>query len=107
MQRCDPPLSHWDEQMRALHGMAPDEGPPSLTDYLLRHVHPDDRDSVGSSLRLLLQRREGLLDLDLRVVCPDGQVRRLATRSSISGEAGRRTLRGVMPDVTERHAAEE
>ena len=93
--------------MRALHGMAPDEGPPSLTDYLLRHVHPDDRDSVGSSLRLLLQRREGLLDLDLRVVCPDGQVRRLATRSSISGEARRRTLHGVMLDVTERHAAEE
>ena len=107
VQLSDPPLAHWDGQMRALHGIAPDEPPPSLTDYLLRHVHPDDRDSVASSLRLLLRRREGLLDLDLRVLCPDGQVRRLATRSSISGEAGQRTLHGVMLDVTERHATEQ
>ncbi len=107
VQLSEPPVSHWDEQMRALHGMAPDHPPPSLTDYVLRQVHPDDRDSVNDSLTLLQQRRAGLLDMDFRVVCPDGQVRRLATRSSISGEAGQRTLHGVMLDVTERHATEE
>ena len=66
VQLCDPPLSHGDEQMRARHGRAPDEPPPSLPDNLLRQVHPDDRDRIGSRLRLLLRRRGAMLDMDLR-----------------------------------------
>jgi signal transduction histidine kinase/CheY-like chemotaxis protein len=107
VQLSDPPAVHWDDQMRLLHGQGPDYPAPPITDYLRHHVHPDDRDNVSNSLTLLLRRREGLLDMDLRVVCPDGQVRRLATRSSISGDEGQRTLHGVMLDVTERHATEE
>ena len=107
VQLSDPPVSHWDEQMRLLHGLGPEAAAPSLADYIAQRVHPDDRDSVNDSFTLLLRRREGLLDLDLRIVCPDGQVRRLATRSSISGEEGHRHLHGVMLDVTERHATEE
>ena len=45
--------------------------------------------------------------MDLRIVCPDRPVRRLATRWSISGEAGQRILRGVMLDPTKRHATEQ
>ena len=103
----EPPQVHWDQQMRALHGLAPDEPPPGLAGYIQRHVHPDDRASVGDSLALLQKRREGLLDMDLRIVGPDGHTRRLATRSAISGGDGQRHLHGVMLDVTERHATED
>ena len=103
----DPPVVYFDEQMRALHGMSAEEPAPQMADYIARHVHPEDRDSAFDSFKLLLRRREGLLDMDLRIVRPDGQVRRLASRSSISGEEGRRHLHGVMFDVTERHATEE
>ena len=103
----EPPQVHWDEQMRALHGLSPDEPAPGLADYLQRHVHPDDRTNVADSLALLLKRREGLLDMDLRIIGPHGQPRRLATRSAISGADGQRHLRGVVLDVTERHATED
>lgn len=107
LQLSNPPATHWDDQMRTLHGLEREHPAPSLADYIQHHVHPDDRETVSSSLALLQRRREGLLDMDLRVVCPDGQVRRLATRSSISGDEGQRSLQGVMLDVTERHATEE
>ena len=98
--------SHWDTQMRALHGLAPEAPVPDLAGYLAGCVHPDDRAGVSDALGTLLRRSEGLLDLDLRVVLPGGAVRRLATRSSVSGAAGQRHLHGVMLDVTERHETE-
>jgi signal transduction histidine kinase/ActR/RegA family two-component response regulator len=101
-----PPRAHWDAQMRRLHGLAADAPAPTLCDYLAAHVHEADRATVQSSLEVLVQRSEGLLDMDLRIVCPDGQVRRLATRTSVSGGAGPRQLHGVVLDVTERHATE-
>ena len=102
----EPPQVHWDEQMRALHGLAPGEPAPGLDGYVQRHVHPDDRTNVADSLALLQKRRAGLLDMDLRIIGPNGQPRRLATRSAISGGNGQRHLHGVMLDVTERHATE-
>ena len=102
----EPPQVHWDEQMRALHGLAPGEPAPGLDGYVQRHVHPDDRTNVADSLALLQKRRAGLLDMDLRIIGPNGQPRRLATRSAISGADGQRHLHGVMLDITERHATE-
>ena len=102
----EPPQVHWDEQMRALHGLAPGEPAPGLDGYVQRHVHPDDRTNVADSLALLQKRRAGLLDMDLRIIGPNGQPRRLATRSAISGGNGQRHLHGVMLDVTERYATE-
>ena len=95
--------THWDAQMRALHGLAPDAPLPDLAGYLAGCVHPDDRSSVADALDTLKQRRDGLLDLDFRVLLPGGVVRRLATRSAVSGAVGQRHLHGVMLDVTERH----
>jgi signal transduction histidine kinase/ActR/RegA family two-component response regulator len=103
----EPPLVHWDAQMRQLHGLADDAEAPMLCHYLAGHVHEADRASVQQSLDLLLQRSEGLLDMDLRIVRPDGQVRRLATRTSVSGDADARQLHGVVLDVTDRHATED
>ena len=88
----DLPRVHWDAQMRRLHGLPADAPAPLLCDYLADHVHPDDRSAVQRSLELLAQRSEGLLDLDLRIVQPDGQVRRLASRTSVRGGPGQRQL---------------
>lgn len=107
LQLGDPPVAHWDEQMRALHGLTADQPAPSLARYLEDHAHAADRAAFADNLALLMKRNEGLLDMDLRIVWPDGQVRRLATRSSISGDAGQRQLHGVMLDVTERYATEQ
>lgn len=103
----DPPRVHWDAQMRLLHGLPPDACAPTPCQYMNTQVHEADRMSVRHSMDVLLQRSEGLLDLDLRVIRPDGQVRRLATRSSVSGPPGQRQMNGVMLDVTERHATED
>ena len=103
----DPPRVHWDAQMRQLHGLAADIEAPMLCRYLSDHVHEADRAAVQASLDVLVQRNEGLLDMDLRIVKPDGQVRRLATRTSVRGGPGQRQLNGVVLDVTERHATED
>ena len=103
----DPPgAMQWDAQMHALHGLAAGQPAPSLADYIAAQVHPDDRSRVENSLTELLQRREGLLDLDLRVRLPGGSERRLASRSLVSGADGQRQLQGVMLDITERHHTE-
>ena len=103
----DPPRVHWDAQMRRLHGLAPDAEAPPFRDYLATRVHEDDRAAVRSGLAVLMQRSEGLLDLDMRVVLPDGTVRRLATRTSVRGAPGQRQFNGVILDVTERQATED
>jgi signal transduction histidine kinase/ActR/RegA family two-component response regulator len=103
----EPPRVHWDAQMYQLHGRQPDAAPPLLRSYLTEHVHTSDRATVQQSMQVLLQRSEGLLDLDLRIQRPDGQVRRLATRTSVSGNHGQRQLHGVVLDVTDRHATED
>ena len=103
----DPGLVRWDDQMHALHSLPPDAPAPSMREYLERHVHEADRATLAEHMGLLLQRSEGLLDMDLRIVNPDGSLRRLATRSAISMVDGHRNLHGVMLDVTARHATEE
>ena len=104
----DPPADMlWDAQMRALHGLGAGQPTPTLADYIANQVYPDDRASLADSLASLMRRREGLLELDLRILWPDGQMRRLASRSSIIGARGQRELQGVMLDVTERHHTED
>ncbi len=97
---------HWDERMWLLRGRAPRTQAP---DYDERYgmVHPQDRESV----RQTLHRGESAnlpLDLEFRVVWPDGQVRWLASRSTVVfDEAGRATRRiGANWDVTANRDAE-
>jgi signal transduction histidine kinase/CheY-like chemotaxis protein len=98
--------AHWDEQMQRLHGGPGLEVPVRLSEYMARYLHPDDHAATAEAMRALLQRKSGLVDLDLRVVRADGSVRRVASRTTVEqGEQGS-ALCGVMIDVTDRHAAE-
>ena len=107
MQLGDSPVLIWDAQMRALHGLAPEQPPPTPANYVDQHVVATDRAWAAAQLARLMSGDLKQLDLDWRVVWPDGQVRRLTTRTSVSGPIGQRWLHGVMLDVSERHATEE
>ena len=97
---------HWDEQMRLLHGGDDAAVVADMDEYRARYLHPDDQLAASEAIRTLLQRRRGLVDLDLRIVRADGTMRRVASRTSIESSAAGLTLYGVMLDVTERYAAE-
>ena len=99
--------THWDAQMRALHGVSADlVAPNGLGAYLRGHVHPDDRDAVAQGARTLAQRRSAMLDLEFRVLRPDGTIRYVSSRTSFEMLDGVATLCGVLLDVTERHESE-
>lgn len=97
---------HWDAQMHALHRIAPGEQPPDRRRYIAEVIHPEDRAAVYDAMEALRRRREGMVDLDFRIRRSDGEVRRLATRTTIELIDGEPRMLGVMLDVTERHAAE-
>jgi PAS domain S-box-containing protein len=72
-------------------------------------VHADDRDHVRSTARAAMARR-GPLDLEFRVVRPDGTVRHIHSRAETSVDAatGEATgLVGTVLDITDRKLAEE
>ncbi len=97
--------SVWDDAMYALFGVTRE----SFRDRIwLDAVHPDDRARAARAVQDAL---DGVapLDVEFRVVWPDGTVRHLASRGSVERDAGGVVVRmvGVNWDVTERHAAKQ
>ncbi|GIL07123.1 MAG: hypothetical protein BroJett031_36430 [Betaproteobacteria bacterium] len=97
--------SVWDDAMYALFGATRE----SFGDRIwLDAVHPDDRSRAA---RAVQDAWDGLapLDIEFRVVWPDGTVRHLASRGSVERDAASVVVRmvGVNWDVTESHAAEQ
>jgi PAS domain S-box-containing protein len=70
-------------------------------DRLLESVHADDRDAVRRAVRQVLDESEAV-DIEYRVVDPDGEVRWIAARGEVErGPDGKpRHVRGVTMDVT-------
>jgi PAS domain S-box-containing protein len=97
----------WDENLRQLYGLAPQDRVSTREEFLQR-VHPDDRAFVSEAIRQVLQ-EGGDLDYEFRVVLPDSRVRWIADQGEVRrDEQGRPVyLAGVCTDVTERRMAEE
>jgi PAS domain S-box-containing protein len=97
----------WDDNLRQLYGLGPDEQISTYEDFLAR-VHPDDRERVGSAVRRVLE-DGGELDHEFRIVLSDGRVRWIADHGEIrQDEQGRPVyLTGICTDVTERRVAED
>jgi PAS domain S-box-containing protein len=97
----------WDENLRRIYGLGPQERISSYQDFLSR-VHPGDRGVVEETVRKALEESSGL-DHEFRILLPDGQVRWIADQSEIRrDEQGRPlNLAGICADVTERRTAEE
>ena len=97
----------WDDNLRALYGLAPDDVVADYEQFMSR-VHPDDREFVARSVERALERGE-VLDYEFRILLPDGRVRWIADQGRVGRDGAGRPLylTGVCMDVTERRSSEE
>jgi PAS domain S-box-containing protein len=97
----------WDDNLRAMYGLAPAQPVGGYEEFLGR-VHPDDRQFVSESVQRAI-RGGGALDYEFRILLPDGRVRWIADQGRVErdGEGRPRYLTGVCMDVTDRRSAEE
>jgi PAS domain S-box-containing protein len=97
----------WDDNLRALYGLAPGEEVGDYEQFLSR-VHPDDRSFVSQSVEHALG-GGGALDYEFRILLPDGRVRWIADQGRVGRDREGRPayLTGVCMDVTDRRVAEE
>jgi PAS domain S-box-containing protein len=97
----------WDAQMRRLYGLAADAAVDPARAWV-EMTHPQERETVLAVAMKAVQRSEPL-DIDLRIVRGDGEVRTLAYRAQIQRDAAGAPIRqlGVCWDITERLRAEE
>ncbi|MCC6249966.1 MAG: PAS domain-containing protein [Rubrivivax sp.] len=99
--------SSWTEAMWRLRGLVP-RHPTLSAEERIALVHPEDRERVRGAMRMTTARNEAL-DIEFRVVWPDGQVRWIASRSVPlpPDGSGRKRRIGVNWDVTDRRQAEQ
>jgi PAS domain S-box-containing protein len=64
---------YWSDEVYKIYGVDPQNGPPSLEQYLAV-IHPDDRASMAETIRRMHEQRCGC-DVTQRIVRPDGEVR--------------------------------
>src|SRR5207302_211867 len=99
-------VSHSSDQHSRLFGFDPEQETPALSDFLQR-VHPEDRARCAAALETGIREATNV-DLEYRIVLPEGSVRhiRMIAHPSIdaSGEPGE--FVGTVMDVTERRQAE-
>jgi len=73
-----------------------------------QYVHPDDSELVEQQMREAVESGVSV-DLEYRIIRPDGRVRRVRSRAELSADSEGNALRltGTVQDVTELHAAAE
>jgi len=95
------------EGLYEIYGISPEEleGPYEGGS---QYVHPDDRELVERQMREAVESGVSV-DLEYRIIRPDGRVRRVRSRAELSADSEGKALRltGTVQDVTELHAAAE
>jgi PAS domain S-box-containing protein len=66
---------YWSDELYKIYGLDPNNGPPTIEQYLAL-VHPQDRGSIAESIRRMLEEHRGFDHIE-RVVRPDGELRYL------------------------------
>jgi len=104
---CETDRFHYSDGLSVLFGRGPDA---PLVDYreLQERLHYEDRELFNASVRHAI--RDGSdVQLDFRVVWPDGAVHWVANRAQVHREPGGRAVRlvGVAMDITDRKIAEQ
>ncbi len=98
--------AHWSEPLRSMFGLDEQAELPTPAEWFARWVHPADRAATQVRLARWVRSRQRVVDLNFRVLRPDGQVRQVITHSRReSGDLGP-LLFGVVIDVTEQRSAE-
>lgn len=97
----------WSDELYRIFGYAPQHFVPTYKSFL-ESVHPDDSRFVRRSVREALYAREQV-EIEYRIVRPDGEVRTVQTRYEVSYEEDGKPfwLSGTVQDITERREAEE
>ena len=102
----DQPMIAWSDQMYELYQLAPDL--PVTVDAALSRIHPDDRQRAAELLAAAISGAVSEVELEHRIVWPDGQVRTIASRGAIHRAGGRvLDVVGTSQDVTEQRRAEK
>jgi len=90
----------WSEEVYKIYGLDPQNGPPSLEQYLAV-VHPDDRASMAETIKVMHEQRCGC-DVTKRIIRPDGAVRHVRCVGVPVFEDGVfKAFHGTTIDVTE------
>lgn len=97
----------WSEEMYRIHGIAPEQFDGTF-EAAMALVHPDDRERIAPKIPSLLT-AGGDIELEYRIVRPDGTVRfAAATGAYIKDDDGRVTRAlGIVRDVTEHKRTED
>ncbi len=97
----------WDDGLRQLYGLAPDQQVRGFDDFLER-VHPEDRDRVVRGMQQALTASVPV-DAEFRVILPDGRIRWLVDLGRVTADPQGKPayITGVSMDVTERRAVED
>ncbi|SCY29833.1 sensor histidine kinase [Microvirga guangxiensis] len=102
---------YWSDRYRQIFGISPDT--PLTHELWLSFIHPDDREWVRKKVDALNDPASGgRLQMDYRIIHPDGDIRWISCRgrmlyTSESGTPKPLRLLGTMLDVTERRKNEE
>jgi signal transduction histidine kinase/ActR/RegA family two-component response regulator len=108
------PKAIWDAQMRHIHGLAPQEAPPSTRAWLRHHLPPAEAKRLLTLARTALRGSEpAILDLALTLQHRNGQQRYVRLHAQAFRRNGKAVV-GLLIDETERvvasralHAAQE
>jgi PAS domain S-box-containing protein len=97
---------HWSPEQLRLHGLDAERVPRTQADVLAL-VHPDDREPLVARFTRAVE-AGAPLDVEYRVVRPDGAVRLLQVRGRLGATPDGTPARmvGTSLDITDRHAAE-
>ncbi|HKK42086.1 MAG TPA: PAS domain-containing protein, partial [Bacteroidales bacterium] len=96
----------WSEETYCIFGITPDDFDNSF-EMFYSLIHPDDREKMDRAQEIAMT-DQSPLEVEYRIIRPDGQVRTLYERGEIiynSGEMIRKT--GVVLDITERKRNED
>ena len=95
-----------DDSLHRLLGLGPGQSVSSLEQFL-QLIHPDDRAAVGAAFRRSVEEAASL-DIEFRVVWPDGSLHWLKDKGDVvPGPDGRLLhLTGACVDITDRKEAE-
>lgn len=102
---------YWSARQREIFGVAADE--PLTHDLWVSSIHAEDRDWVVEKVSSIMDpTSKGKLQLEYRIVRPDGQTRWISSRGrmlyeNVDGKLQAARLLGTIMDITERRTNEE
>lgn len=96
----------WTAELENLYGLAPGSFENSY-DRWIQTLHPDDRPKTEMQLQQSIQQGQGF-DTEFRILCPTGEIRWIAVKSSVFHDHTEKLLRiiGIHMDITEKKQLE-